>query len=391
MRKQNKGGSLSAKEKQIVKSLLNRDYRNQDIQHLINIGRDVTINSARITEVRQNKNQKAASDYEVDSFLKAKDEHDYKTGLNPYDHPRLIAAREAMMLGATIFNNPTLKFRAKSFAVQANIAWTNAMHAYYEGKGISIWKGKKTLLLSQMTKRSDCPLDRVEIENLKAIKEIRDTVEHYYWTEADEPFVSIFQACCANFDQFLIKNFGPKTAISNEMGLALQYRNIDFQQATNLASTSLPPQISALNTDLFDKPSDAVKLNPKYAFNVTYTQTATSKGQSHINFISPESEEGQEILNVLVKEVPSDKKYPHKPGHVCTLVTKKTGKLFKMHDHTMAWKKHKVRPKTNAKTPEKTNSEFCHYDKPHGDYTYSDAWVEKLVAEVKNRHLEIGI
>lgn len=387
MRRHNKGGALSASEKQIVKGLLNRDYRNQDIQHLINIGRDVTVNSARITEVRQNSKQKAASKSEVNRFLAAKSEHDYKTGLNPYEHPRLIAAREAMMLAASIFNNPTLKFRAKSFAVHANIAWTNAMHAFYESKGISIWKGDKTLPLSQLIKREDCPLEKAEIENLKAIKKIRDEVEHFYWMEAEEAFVSIFQACCANFDQFLIKNFGRKTAISNEMGLALQYRNIDFQQAANLASANLPPQISALNTALFDNAGDDISLDPKYAFNVAYTLTATSKGKAHINFISPETQEDQEIHNVLVKEVPSDKKYPHKPSHVCKQVENRTGKSFTMHDHTMAWKNHEVRPKHKVENPEKTITEFCHYDKPHGDYLYSDAWVDKLVAEVNDEKI----
>jgi hypothetical protein len=50
-----KGGVLSKEEKELVKGLLKRKCRNQDIQYLVNIGRRTTINSARITEVKRSK------------------------------------------------------------------------------------------------------------------------------------------------------------------------------------------------------------------------------------------------------------------------------------------------------------------------------------------------
>jgi hypothetical protein len=48
-----RGGGLTADEKRIVKALLNEGWRNQDIQALVNEGRQATINSARITGVKQ--------------------------------------------------------------------------------------------------------------------------------------------------------------------------------------------------------------------------------------------------------------------------------------------------------------------------------------------------
>lgn len=67
----NKQGALTNEEKTIVKALLNKKMRNQDIQALINIGRSATINSARITEIKQDTTIVAADDDKVD-FLKFK-------------------------------------------------------------------------------------------------------------------------------------------------------------------------------------------------------------------------------------------------------------------------------------------------------------------------------
>ena len=66
-----RGGGLSADEKRIVKALLADGMRNQDIQALVNTGRNATINSARITAVKQDATIKPASSHEV-LFYKTK-------------------------------------------------------------------------------------------------------------------------------------------------------------------------------------------------------------------------------------------------------------------------------------------------------------------------------
>ena len=65
-------GALKRDEAAIVKALLARGWRNQDIQALLNTERKATINSARITEVKQNKTLTPASDDAVDFFIKKK-------------------------------------------------------------------------------------------------------------------------------------------------------------------------------------------------------------------------------------------------------------------------------------------------------------------------------
>ena len=102
----------------------------------MNRGRKATVNSARITEVKQNARIKQGTDDEVEFFIAKKKAWDSKTGLNLFDDERLIRAREAICLAVQVFNSPTTNFKTEVFAVIANIAWTYLMHEHYERKGV---------------------------------------------------------------------------------------------------------------------------------------------------------------------------------------------------------------------------------------------------------------
>ena len=131
-------GAVTNEERKIIKALLARGWRNQDIQALININRAATINSARITEVKANDHIKSASDDIADFYIKKKESFDPQTGLNLYDDERLIRAREAMLLAVQVFNSPGMKFKTEVFAVQANIAWTYLLHEHFLKNGVII-------------------------------------------------------------------------------------------------------------------------------------------------------------------------------------------------------------------------------------------------------------
>ena len=103
-------GRLTAEEEGIVKALLSRGWR------------IATINSARITEVKQNSAIAPAADDAVEFFKLEKQSFDPRTGLSIFHDERLIRAREAMIVAVQIFNSPTLKFKTEIFAVLAHIA-----------------------------------------------------------------------------------------------------------------------------------------------------------------------------------------------------------------------------------------------------------------------------
>jgi hypothetical protein len=379
----NPEGALTDEEKSIVKALLAEGLRNQDIQALLNVGRSATVNSARITEVKQDDTIVLASDEAVEIFRLTKRSYDPKTGLNLLENERLIRAREAMILAVQVFNSAGLNFKTEVFAVLANIAWTYLLHEYYERKGETITGDDgRSLLLSQMIKRQDCPLSTGMKNNLNAIKMIRDDVEHKLFGRSDNRWLPLFQACCLNFDKTLCEFFGEKLSLQNELSFALQFAKPAIEDLALAQKYPVPPHIEALDARLRDGMTEEQLNDLEYQFRVVYTLDSASKSKAHIQFLHPGSEEAEQVRNVLVKYKTADELYPLRVKQIVKLVADRSGRPFTSYNHTQAWKHYKVRPKKGAKQSDETNKDYCIYHPAHGDYTYNEKWVDFLVAEI---------
>jgi hypothetical protein len=378
-----KRSGLTDEEKRVVKALLAEGMRNQDIHALINYERPATVNFGRIAGVKKDPKIIAASPEEVASFRRKKHSFDPVTGLNLYADERLIRAREAMILAVMIFNSGAYRFKTEVFAVLANIAWTYLLHEHYVRKGIAPLNADgTTFALSYMLSRPDCPVSKGINNNLLAIKAIRDEVEHKMLGRSDVKWLPLFQACCLNFDKTLVGWFGTRVTLQSDLSAALQFGKLDLEQAAQISAYDIPPNITALDALLKKELTQEELDDLEYQFRVVYTFDSASKGKAHIHFLSPDSEEGKTVHNVLQKLKIADELYRYKPGDVAKIVRKATGKPFSTNDHTIAWKKHKVRPPSGSKTPDKTNRDYCIFHAAHRDYTYNDKWIELLTGEL---------
>jgi hypothetical protein len=376
-------GALTTDEAKIVKALLARGWRNQDIQALVNFGREATVNSARITGVKQSKTIEPADNDSVEFFLRKKKTYDPRTGLNLFDDERLIRAREAMALSVQVFNSPTLNFKTELFAVLVNVAWTYLLHEYYIRKDMPVIdENGNSWLLSQMTARPDCPLTPGMKKNIASIKTIRDAVEHTLLGKSDQKWLSLFQACCLNFDKVMRENFGEELSLQHELAFALQFARLSMDQIVTLHKYDVPEHIEALDARLKEGMTDEELGDLDYQFRVVYTLDSASKTQSHIQFITPGSEEGTPIHNILVKFKSTDETHPYKPNQVAPLVAQRSGKNFTHRNHTQAWLKFGVRPRAKAPHPEATTRSYCVYHLAHKDYTYSEDWVTFLLNQI---------
>ncbi len=380
-----KEGSFTPDEAKIAKTLLARKWRNQDIQALFNMGRPSTINGARITEVKKNLLQMQATEEEVDFFIEKKHAFDPKTKLNFFDDERLIRSREAMLLAVQIFNSPTLNFKTEVFTMLIAVAWTYLLHEYYIRKNVKIIDSSgRSLLLSQMIKREDVPISKLQIKNLEGIIEIRNDAEHKLIGKSDSKWLPLFQASCLNFDKTICALFGEKLSLQNELSIALQFAKLNLEQITQLQTYDIPERIEALDARLKSKMTEDELNDLEYQFKVIYTLDSASKSQSNIQFIHPGSEHGKEIHNILAKYKCSDELYPHKAKKVTEAVKKRSKRTFSIHNHTQCVKKFCVRPPANSKTPDKTDKQYCIYHVAHKDYTYSDKWIEFLVQKISS-------
>ncbi|QNE33215.1 hypothetical protein F1C10_00275 [Sphingomonas sp. NBWT7] len=290
-----------------------------------------------------------------------------------------------MILAVEVFNSPSLRFKSEVFTMLANVAWTYLLHEYYERKKVKITGSDgRTLLLSQMIARQDCPLAKGVKDNLRAVKILRDDVEHKILGRADVKWLGIFQACCLNFDKALCELFGANLTLSHDLSFAIQFAKMNIEQLSTLNRYEIPAHIDAVDARLTEGMTDAQIADLDYQFRVVYTLDAVTKSRSHFQFVQPDSAEGKDIRNVLVQHRLADHLYPHKPGNVVSLVNEKTQKGFTLRNHTQAWRKFSVRPTNGAAQPENTKRDYCVYHAAHRDYTYSDQWVEHLVAEVSD-------
>lgn len=294
--------SLTDEEKRVVKALVAEGMRNQDIHALINYERPVTINFGRISGVKNNDKIAPASPEEVAFFKRKKQSFDPITGLNLYTDERLIRAREAMILAVTIFNGGVYRFKTEVFSVLANISWTYLLHEYYERKGLSPLNADgTTFALSSMIERKDCPLSKGVKNNLRSLKVIRDDVEHKLLGRSDVKWLALFQACCLNFDKTISEWFGTRSSLQSELSAALQFGKIEIEHAAQLSAYDIPPSINALDARLKKDLSESDIDDLEYQFRVVYTFDNASKGKAHIHFLSPDSDEGKTIQNVLQK------------------------------------------------------------------------------------------
>lgn len=375
--------TLTPAEKSVIKALLNSGWRGQDVQTLINTGRTASVNSGRISAIKANAAIVPATKQQVEAFRQKKLLFDHVTGLCPIDNERLVRAREAMLLAVELFNTPRIAFKAGAFSMLANVAWTYLLHEYYERQGIAIVNADGfSLLLSQMIARHDCPLSKACKQNLGALKEIRDVVEHRTIGVFDQKWLSLFQSTCLNFEKTLTELFGQRLTLGRDLGFSLQFAKLKSAEIATLQSHDVPEHIAALDATLAAKLGEGDADDLEYQFKVVYTLTSVSKAKAHFQFVQPESAEGKEIQNVLIKYKPAEDIWPFKPGEVTARVAAASGRPFTSDKHQRAWKLYKARPLTGAADPAATKKDYCAYHAPYKSYTYSQAWIDFLVAEI---------
>jgi hypothetical protein len=176
--------------------------------------------------------------------------------------------------------------------------------------------------------------------------------------------------------------FGAALSLQGELAFSLQFAKMTIEQLSGLQKYGVPEHIQALDARLQEGLTEEELADFEYQFRVIYTLDSASKSRAHIQFVHPESAEGKEICNILVKYKAADDLYPYKPHAVVRLVAKGSQRKFTNHNHTQAWRLYSARPRQGAKTPEDTNRDYCIYHPAHGDYTYSQRWVEHLVSEI---------
>ena len=144
-----------------------------------------------------------------------------------------------------------------------------------------------------MIVRDDCPLSKACKQNLEALKEIRDVVEHRTIGPFDKKWLPLFQSNCLNFERALTDLFGSRLTLGHDLGFALQFAKLTTDEIATLQGYDLPEHIAALDASLAEKLGEGDAENLEYQFKVIYTLTSVSKAKAHFQFVQPDSEIGR--------------------------------------------------------------------------------------------------
>ncbi|KTD25079.1 DUF3644 domain-containing protein [Legionella maceachernii] len=190
-------------------------------------------------------------------------------------------SQEAALAAIQLYNNPLITFKAESFIVLMNIAWTYLLHAYFRKNNIEYryYKNKNSRKYFIKTKHGayrywelekclnheGCPLDEAIKNNLLFLIGIRHEVEHQMTRKIDTFFSGKFQACCINYNFTLKELFGNDYGLEKITPIALQLFSFGENQIDELIEKEKLPK------NLLDFISDyeadcKILADPRYSY-----------------------------------------------------------------------------------------------------------------------------
>lgn len=322
----------------------------------------------------------------------------------------LEKARSAAIAAVETYNRPGARFRTAQFIVLIVMAWTALLHAYFYRKRRNPWYRMKTNGKSvryvkvdgdpKHWELSECLRQRYldqtppERSNLQFLIGLRDKIEHRHLPVLDASLYGECQASLLNFESFLVAEFGARYALTDQLALALQFSQIQPEErarATKTALTGVAKSVTGYIERFRTALPPATLSSMKYSFSVFLVPRVANRASTAdaaVQFIRVDEASAEEIarlekLNVLIKEkhIPIANFGLFKPGDVVARVQDQVPEMT-ISLHTAAWRFYKVRPSKGAGKPERTDAKYCVYDQVHGDYVYTEAWVNKLASEL---------
>ena len=236
-----------------------------------------------------------------------------------------------------------------------------------------------------------------ERKNLEFLVGLRNKIEHRNLPHFDPSLFGECQACLLNLEQMIVDSFGSKFGFAEQLAIALQFSQLvpeEKAKATKAAmlaaSRGVVDYIEKFRSGL----PQATLNSMKYSFSVFLVPKVANRASAadvavqfvRVDEASPEELSRLEKLNVLIREkhIPITNLGLFKPGDVVKKVREKLPWRINMSTHTSAWRHYAIRPPSGTPGPEKTDGRYCIYDSVHGDYVYTQAWIDKLAKDLNS-------
>lgn len=324
--------------------------------------------------------------------------------------------RSAALAAVESYNRPGPRFRTAQYLVMLIIAWTAFFHAVSYRLGKKPWYRKRssgagTGVRYQKVDGEPRHWDLAECvrqhygdknppvrTNLEFLLGLRNKIEHRHLPELDATLYGECQAALLNLEEMLVEEFGPKYALAESLAVSLQFSRTtpgEKKRAAKVLASDTAKTVTDYVERFRGKLAPTVLNSMQYSFSVFLVPRVANRksaADAAIEFVSvDEASEAErsrlDKLNVLIREkrIPIANLDHRKPSQVVEELKDVIPFPMNLSVHTAAWKHFKVRPTSDSTIPDRTQTDFCIYDEVHGDYVYTQAWVNKLRRELSTR------
>ncbi len=317
----------------------------------------------------------------------------------------LEKCQTAAIAAVEAYNRPGCRFRTAQYLVLIVIAWTAIFHALFYKKGVKpLYKKKngryervdgdpKHWDLSECLKQHFAGENPPVRKNLEFLIGLRNKIEHRHLPELDPSLYGECQAALLNLEEMLVASFGETYALTDQLAVSLQFSRVipsEKKRAARTLASEVAKSVKEYVETFRGSLSSTVLNSMKYSFNVFLVPRVANRksaADAAVEFVRVDEASDEELsrlekLNVLIREkrIPIANLDLLKPSQVVAKINERCPHRVSINAHSDAWRHFEVRPHTGDAHPERCKTEYCIYDEPHGDYLYTNAWVEKCVS-----------
>ena len=317
-------------------------------------------------------------------------------------------AREEALLACDLYNQRRHARNLEACIVHMSIAWLNLFHAVCIRDGIDYYyrKGRRIERIDGEPRTWDLakclryfisdPQSPVRANTEFFIK-FRNRIEHRFTQRQLASLEALVagkvQALFLNFERMLVDEFGKAESLREALRFPIFLTSLtdDAVDAVKRVYSQVPKSAKTFIEQFEATLNDAMLSNAAYDFRILLVPKASSKARADlaVEFIDKskltiEELKAVESATVIIRDrhVEAANLDRMKAGEVVQKVRGVYQAFSIQRDHVIAWKHFRIRPATKSADPMKTDARYCVYDRAHKDYLYSEAWVEKLKAEL---------
>lgn len=317
----------------------------------------------------------------------------------------LEGAKDEALLAVDLYNQPTRPRHLEGFFVHMHLAWLYLFQARYQrehrgyffrkpnGRYERIDGEPKSWDLAKFTRERWADNEPVRL-NLEFTIALRNKIEHRYEEATSIAVAGYAQALLLNFEEELIQVFGRSHALGNQLRFPIFVGTFTREGVAQAAALQqqLPAKtrrfISQFESSLDPKVTDdqhyefRVHLIPKLGAKseadlaLTYVRMSDLSGEQQ-EALADIGKTGTVIVREQIREVVNANTV--RATQAAQAIQDLIPFKFRPSTHVpRAWKALKARPAAGDTHPERTRTEYCVYDRAHGDYLYTQKFIEKV-------------